>query len=180
MYKVGDKVKVINDDTNDLGREGVIFSIGDIVENYISIKCNEDNGSTCNIFIHKDCLELIENFTKEKSKSIITYEKIWNELKQSLRESAYHYDKISYESLLRRIEGLEELLKIGGDYMNINMNKVFELLESIGFEIEIDYLYDEESIEHTRIISPEGREYTIYGHGNECNIDELIQELKEE
>jgi len=60
----------------------------------------------------------------------------------------------------------------------ISINKVFELLEALGCDIIKESWYDEEGIEGTRIVTPNGKEYTVYGWGNDCDIDELIENIK--
>jgi hypothetical protein len=61
-----------------------------------------------------------------------------------------------------------------------DMNKVFELLELLGFDVTKESWFDEEGIEGTRITAPNGSEYAIYGWDSDCDIDELIEKIKEE
>lgn len=62
---------------------------------------------------------------------------------------------------------------------NIDMNKVFELLEELGYSIEKESWYDEDGVEMTRITTPTNKEYCISGWGNYCDIEDLISEIKD-
>jgi hypothetical protein len=74
---------------------------------------------------------------------------------------------LGYTRRNRKAEGQEE-----------EMKKVFELLELLGFEINKETWYEEEGIEGTRVIAPDGKEYTVYGWGDDCEIDELIENAR--
>jgi len=60
----------------------------------------------------------------------------------------------------------------------MDMLKVFELLKAFGYEIVNESWYDEEGIEGTRIITPDNKEYTVDGWGNDCDIQDLIDNVE--
>lgn len=62
---------------------------------------------------------------------------------------------------------------------NKRTGSFLDLLELIGCSVSQEMWYDEEGVEGTRIIIPNGDEYTIFGHGDDCDIDELILKIKE-
>lgn len=63
--------------------------------------------------------------------------------------------------------------------MEIKMNDVFQLLELLGWKIIDESWYDEEGVEGTRLINPDGKEFAIHEWGNDCNFEDLMDELKE-
>jgi hypothetical protein len=60
----------------------------------------------------------------------------------------------------------------------ISMLDVFKLLELLGWTIESENWYDEEGIDGTCLVSPNKKEYYIYGWGEECDIKDIIKVIE--
>jgi len=62
----------------------------------------------------------------------------------------------------------------------IKMSQVQELLELLGWEIKKQCWYDEEAVEGTMFISPDEKYFGVFGWDEDCNIENLIEAIKDD